>query len=249
MYKYLAKTLILGKKLHYLTSCHSTNDVALDMVRNNKAHEGDVVVTANQTAGRGQRGNSWEAQPGLNLTCSVILKPTYLRASGQFHLNMTVALGVLDYLRKMDSSFILKWPNDIFWNENKVGGILIQNTLKGAQLEWSVVGIGLNVNQDRFDHPKAISLKMIAGETFDLQHVLEGVMQGLEGHYLRSKNRTYDQMKEEYLPHLLGYGSQRRYKATEEFYATITDVTQAGKLELDDGREIRQFDIKEVTFL
>eukprot|EP01137_Pigoraptor_chileana_P015025 Opistho-2@5140 len=107
-----------------------------------------VIITDNQTAGRGQRGNVWEASIGENLTFSLILKPNFLKASEQFQLNVAVSLGVLDCLSEyIDEDLKVKWSNDIYFQNQKMGGILIENTLQGYQIGYSVIGIGLNINQ------------------------------------------------------------------------------------------------------
>ncbi|MDE7136627.1 MAG: biotin--[acetyl-CoA-carboxylase] ligase [Muribaculaceae bacterium] len=141
---------------------------------------GTVVVTDNQTAGRGQRGNSWEAAPGKNLTFSVLLEPQNIAARSQFAISRAVALAVADciahWLRRDDVR--LKWPNDIYVGDDKICGILIENTLEGDRIARSVVGVGINVNQREFmsDAPNPVSMWQIAGMDFDLDILLEDVV-------------------------------------------------------------------------
>ena len=148
MYKIYPKTLFVGQNIIYLPTCQSTNNEALQFLADGTAYEGDMVVTDGQTQGRGQRGNQWIAQSGQNLTFSLVLQPTFLLASEQFWLNMAVSLAVYDSLSPfIPAGLRIKWPNDIYVNDRKMGGILIENALQGYNLAHSVVGIGLNINQ------------------------------------------------------------------------------------------------------
>ena len=147
LYKIYPKTLFCGQIRQYLPSCQSTNDEASALLVKDNAPEGLVVVTDNQMAGRGQRGNVWLAQPGQNLTFSLILKPSFLTATEQFWLNIAVSLGVYDALQPLIGVKLrVKWPNDMYAGSKKLGGMLIENTLHGYHIAASVVGIGLNIN-------------------------------------------------------------------------------------------------------
>lgn len=138
---------------------------------------GLVVSARSQTAGRGQRGNSWESAPGMNLTLSVLLAPSAVEAAGQFAVSEAVALAVAGTVREFlgsDSAPVsVKWPNDIYVADRKIAGILIENIVSGRRLLWSVCGIGLNVNQTCFlsDAPNPVSMAMIAGHRFSLDDV------------------------------------------------------------------------------
>lgn len=134
---------------------------------------GDMLVCREQTAGRGQRGNSWEAKPGLNLTCSLLFIPDNLLASRQFEISMAVSLGVVDFISRLaalDRDVCVKWPNDIYVGDRKICGILIENALQGQYISRSIIGIGLNVNQTLFlsDAPNPVSLAMLTGRVFDI---------------------------------------------------------------------------------
>lgn len=139
---------------------------------------GDVLAVREQTAGRGQRGNSWEAEPGKNLTFSLMLRPRALRAADAFLLSMTVSVGMVKALQRILGIEIqLKWPNDIYAGDLKLAGILIENSFAGNMLGHAVIGIGLNVNQMRFcsDAPNPVSMAQLAGHEFDLNEVLDAV--------------------------------------------------------------------------
>lgn len=151
--------------LQLIDSCPSTN-AAIPR----DAPHGFALMAREQTAGRGQRGNSWEAAPGLNITLSLMLRPRALPAARQFDLSRAVALGVADLLVSLAIGGVaVKWPNDVYVGNDKICGILIENTLSGANIAASVAGIGLNVNQTEFlsPAPNPTSLAAITGRTFD----------------------------------------------------------------------------------
>ncbi len=142
---------------------------------------GYVLAARSQTAGRGQRGNSWEATPGENLTFSMLLKPRNLRPSEQFYISEAVALGVAETLEEYLSSgerVMVKWPNDIYVGDRKICGILIENTIAGGgAISYSVAGVGVNINQRRFysDAPNPVSLYQITGTLYSLEEMLERI--------------------------------------------------------------------------
>ncbi len=139
---------------------------------------GAVVAVRKQTAGRGQRGNSWESEPDANLTFSMLLRPRTIRAASQFELSMLVSLGVCIALEEASGEkFRVKWPNDIYHGDHKICGILIENSLDGFRIGRSIAGIGINVNQTVFvsDAPNPISLANITGCAYDLETLLEKV--------------------------------------------------------------------------
>lgn len=161
----------------WLDSAPSTNTL---MVRDAALYaHGDVLAVREQTAGRGQRGNSWEAEPGKNLSFSLMLRPQALRAADAYHLSMTVSVGIVKALRRILGLKVeLKWPNDIYVGDKKLAGILIENSFSGSRVGHAVVGIGLNVNQTEFrsDAPNPVSMAQIAGHEFDLHAVLNEVV-------------------------------------------------------------------------
>lgn len=137
---------------------------------------GYVLAAREQTGGRGQRGNSWEAAPGQNLTFSMLLRPAHIPARRAFELSMVVAVALADALENYlpDTQVQLKWPNDIYVGDRKLGGILIENAFRGQAIERMIVGVGINVNQDRFvsDAPNPVSLSQLTGRTYDLERML-----------------------------------------------------------------------------
>ena len=136
----------------------------------------NVVVTEFQSSGRGQGKNVWESEAGKNLLFSLALDMSCLKAENQFLLTQMVSVTMIDVLKKYlpEESLFIKWPNDIYFNNKKIAGILIKNEIKGMMLGTSIIGIGLNVNQTSFDEnlPNPISMKMITGNDYDLEAIL-----------------------------------------------------------------------------
>ena len=149
-----------------LDSVDSTNNYAMGRIHAGLAFDGMVCLARHQWAGKGHRGKTWSSEPGQNLIMSLVLEPDKLDISQQFLFSAAVALAILDLARRSEKNgWTVKWPNDIYWNDRKAAGILIESILQGQNWSWAVVGIGMNLNQDRFpdDVPNAVSLKQITG--------------------------------------------------------------------------------------
>jgi len=253
LYKFRPKTLFLGQKINYLPTCQSTNDEAANLIAAGEAVEGLVVITSQQTAGRGQRGNQWEAQTGKNLTFSVILQPSFLQASEQFWLNIAVSLGISDWLETFVGGRLkIKWPNDLYIQQRKIGGILIENTLQGYTIAWSVVGIGLNINQSHFQYPTATSLlnETPTDSEFVLSDLITSLLEALEKRYLALRTGQRDVLKTAYLQRLFRYQEEHLFKQGETYFrGSITGVDETGRLAIETGHELRFFAFKEVEFV
>lgn len=253
MSKIYPKTLFVGQKIHYLPTCQSTNDEASALIARTDPAEGTLIRTDNQTAGRGQRGNQWEAKSGENLTVSVILKPTFLSASEQFWLNIAVSLGIYDTLQPLVGDALrIKWPNDLYVSDQKLGGILIENTLHGYSIAWSVVGIGLNVNQTEFSYPTATSLQQQTPlpNGYDLSGLLSRLCETLEQRYLQLRSGQRDILKTSYLQTLYRCQEEHLFESDgRRFRGVIIGVDETGRLAIADGDQVRYFGFKEVSFV
>ncbi|WP_259016732.1 biotin--[acetyl-CoA-carboxylase] ligase [Emticicia fluvialis] len=251
MNNFQPKTLFIGKNTIYLPSCHSTNDVAAEKIQNEKIFDGTLVITSDQTAGRGQRGNTWETMPGQNITMSVILKPDFLSAADQFNLNIAVSLGVHLFLSKyIQAGLTVKWPNDIYVGNRKIAGILIENSLAGSRLSHAIVGIGVNINQLSFSNSKVISLRLATQQDeFDLEALVGELCICLEKYYLQLRNGHIAEQKKEYLQHLFRFDETHYYTSGQERFAgKIVDVAPNGALMIEVNGAVRTFDFKEVAF-
>ncbi len=251
MYKTLTDTLFIGKNIINLSKCHSTNDIAANILQSNRLFEGTVIVAQEQTIGKGQRGNIWKSQPNLNLTFSVILEPKFLKIKDQFFLNIITSLAISDALSDLAKIALkVKWPNDIYSCEKKIGGILIENSVKGNVLNTAVIGIGLNINQKEFDRlPNATSLLNVADTVFDLEEVLNTVLQNIEKRYLQLKSGEFEQLRQTYLKKLYWYKEEHTFQSDREFTGVIIGIDEYGKLLVEKDDEIKAFDLKEIRFV
>jgi BirA family biotin operon repressor/biotin-[acetyl-CoA-carboxylase] ligase len=158
-------------KFIILESVDSTNNYAMAMTQRGVASSGDAVFAMEQHAGKGRRGKTWESPKGENILLTILAQMQWLPVKDQFFLSMAVALACYDLFSKYSKETItIKWPNDIFLNDSKAGGILIENVIKGNLWQWAIIGLGLNINQVDFtkDKLKAVSLKQGSGEHFDV---------------------------------------------------------------------------------
>ena len=253
MHKFLASSLIIGKPIINVPKCHSTNDFVTELALKRELMEGGVVVTPCQIKGRGQRGNSWESNPGENLTFSVLLQPHFLDINKQIYLNYITALAVTDYLDKVlsDEASLVKWPNDVFVKGRKISGILIENTLKKNKMDRSVLGIGLNIHQKEFITSKAISLSMLTGKEYDLENSLEQLLMGLERRYLQLRNGNEERIKEEYIKKMYWKDEEHLFKMDDHYKnkGIIRGVDDRGWLEVEIEGKLRQFNFKEIEYL
>lgn len=254
MYNIQPNTLFTGKLITYLPNCHSTNDIAVQMIQSgNIVMEGTVIITDNQTAGRGQRGNIWEAKSGENLTFSLILKPNFLKASDQFQLNVAISLGVFDFLSEfIDDNLSVKWSNDIYHKNKKMGGILIENFLQGSHLIHSIIGIGLNINQIEFNNEIATSLRKITQNPlkYDLSELLKKLLESIENKYLKIRNNDYALLKARYLENLYRFNAYHYFKKNgQQFLGKIIGIDETGKLGIETDGQVIYFDFKEVEFV
>lgn len=253
MYKIYPKTLFIGQIVQYLPSCQSTNDEAADAIAHERASEGLIVITDRQTAGRGQRGNHWQAEPAQNLTFSLVLRPAFLSPPEQFWLNMAVSLGIADALDPLTGSRLrIKWPNDLYVDDQKLGGILIENIVQGHTLAWAVAGIGLNINQVTFSYPTATSLQALfpLPGNYNLPGVLTMLAESIERRYLQLRAGQRESIRAAYLQRLFRYQEAHYFRAQGVlFRGTIIGVDPTGHLAIQVDDEVNYFGFKEVEFV
>ena len=253
MYKSIYDTLIIGKKVIYLPTCHSTNDIAAELVRSGASMEGAVVITDDQTKGRGQRGTTWVAQQGMNLTMSVLLTPVFLPIAEQFLISQAMALGISSYLNNYSDKVKIKWPNDIYIDDKKICGTLIENSIQGTSLASSVIGIGVNVNQIVFDNPRATSLAKIFGHNFNLNEEFSKLVRHLDAWYLKLKSINHkEEIRVAYLDNLYGYNQLCLFRYQNKIISgTVTGITNYGRICIlfENDSEIKELDLKEVEWI
>ncbi|GAB3228599.1 biotin--[acetyl-CoA-carboxylase] ligase [Hymenobacter seoulensis] len=236
-----------------MPECASTNTEAQLLAGQNRATDGCCVITDKQTAGRGQRGNQWEAAPGENLTLSVVWHPGFLPAADQFLLSQAVALAVHDWLSSLlgpDPALRVKWPNDLLFGSQKLGGILIENTLSGSKIQHSVVGIGININQREFDVVTATSLACLTNRAYHLPLLAARLLESLERRYLQLRAGRIGSLRTEYLRVLYRYQEEHEYETgNQRLRGQIMGVDEAGRLALAVQGQLRYFDLKEIRYL
>lgn len=212
-----------------------------------------VVSADEQTAGKGMGNNGWESEVGKNLTFSLAVDMGFLPAERLFLLSKAVPLGIIEVLDELlpAEKLSIKWPNDIFYENRKLAGILINSTIKASMMDISIIGIGLNINQMQFQdwptHP--ISLKMISGKDFDLQPLLEQIAEHIIMKVEQLKTGPTS-IEQDYLKRLFRYHTWADYEVDREVLRLfMTGIDQFGRLQLVDEQQTSYtFDIKEIKF-
>ena len=218
-----------------------------------QTEEWTVVAARSQTAGRGQQGNHWASEPGLNLTFSLLLKPTFLLPARQFGLTHAVALGVADYARQRVEGVSLKWPNDVMVGDRKLSGILIESRLCGGRFAAAVCGIGLNLNQTHFgpEAGRPTSLVLLTGRHYDPEAELELLLTALQRRYETLRQGRTAELEADYLGLLYRRNVAARYRYHDrELTATATGTDDEGHLLLATAEGVQlRCAMKEVEFL
>jgi BirA family biotin operon repressor/biotin-[acetyl-CoA-carboxylase] ligase len=249
----MSSQLIIGNTLLKLNAVGSTNSYAHTLLKNQKIAEGLVIWAIEQTSGRGQMGTNWHSTPGDSLTFSVILTPRFLPLQRQFLLNKAVSCAVHAYAAEKNMTGVrIKWPNDVYIGEQKAGGILIENSIQGDTFQSSIVGIGLNLNQESFPGlPQATSFRQHAHQRFDAEQELPLLLSHLDRWYLRLRRNDEELINKTYQETLYGMDSWKLYRSGEDiFRAKVTGVNESGLLEImtEDG-SIRSYRFKEIEKL
>jgi len=231
----------------------STNNYANRQIMTGTIPECTVFLAYNQKNGKGQINNTWESEPGKNLTFSLVLNPVSLEISDQFMISKVVTLGISTVLKTMVKDLKIKWPNDIYAGNKKLGGILIENSVISGRITCSVVGIGLNINQKVFKSkaPNPVSLKQITGQDYDLLPLLDKIISAIKVYYEKLREGKFKEINRLFLDEMFRFNRKCLYKSSEgEFYGKITGVNEIGQLMIEtENRTIRQFHFKEVEFI
>ena len=239
--------------LIHISETNSTNNYLQSLCSKQKVEELTVVVADFQTSGRGQRGNSWESDSGKNLLFSIVIFPEFLEARRQFLISQIISLAIKEELDTYTTDISIKWPNDIYWKEKKICGMLIENDLMGRNISQSIAGIGININQETFHSfaPNPVSLRQITGKEFDLFEILKNIVLRIQSYYSLLKKGNTESIVCQYEMSLFRKEGMHRFKdANGEFLALIICVEPEGRLILED--EIlnkRGYMFKEVEYL
>ena len=246
MSKKPANNLFKDKTNVYVTECLSTNDFLMQLSLKNSIEEGSVVITDFQTKGKGQRNNFWSSNRQENLLFSFILFPK-IKLSEQFILHIITSLSVYHSLKKIGLSNVkIKWPNDIYVNNKKICGILIENQIFKKRIKKSILGIGININQKDFGNIKATSIYNEINKKTNRKEVLSL----FKSYFSKEYNEMDSLNKESYKKKLLGFNKILHYRSKENrFSGKIIDVKNDGKISLMINYKIKHFDFGSLELL
>lgn len=245
--------MIIGSNLFFYKNLSSTNNVAIELLKERELPEGSVIYADFQTSGKGQPGNRWESEEGKNLLLSIILYPSSVSPVEQFLLSMTISLGLCDFIDRHYEGSKIKWPNDIYVKNDKIAGILTENSLMEYTIENSVAGIGFNINQEKFppEIPNPVSLKLLTGQEYDTDTCLKELLSDLDKRYKQLLYGNRDELRGEYINHLYRFNEYHNYRAEErEFKGKIIDISFSGLLSIEEKNgKIREFSFREIDFV
>jgi BirA family transcriptional regulator, biotin operon repressor / biotin---[acetyl-CoA-carboxylase] ligase len=245
--------MIIGSKLFFFENLPSTNSHTAYLLKTNDLHEGSVIYTNYQTAGKGQLNNKWESEDGKNLLISIVLFPTMIDPSGQFLISMTISLGVCDFLKRYVPHCAIKWPNDIYVKNDKIAGILIENHILGNTIGETIVGIGLNINQKKFlsDAPNPVSLSLLTGSDLDLSICLNQLTSDIDRRYKQLISGNSTEIRNEYILMLFRLNKWKSYSdCSGRFKGRIVTVGEDGRLHIEKRPgNIVGYTFKEVGFI
>ena len=245
-------TQFIGQHIIYKAVCASTNSLAAQCLDKTNLPAGTVVITDHQYQGRGQRGHVWYSEPNKNLTFSVILYPTFLAAQQSFALNIITTLAIQHVLALyIPSELSIKWPNDIYCQDKKLGGILIENMIERRKLKTSIIGIGLNVNQVCFTLLTPTSLSLVCQRTFSLQRLLAQLLASLESNYLQLQAQDITLLKAAYLRNMYWIDEIHVFQdTTHTFQGKIKSIDAIGRLTIEQANGTsKRYNMQEVTFI
>jgi BirA family transcriptional regulator, biotin operon repressor / biotin---[acetyl-CoA-carboxylase] ligase len=247
----------LGSPFIELQSVESTNNYALAQIHANLAQPGTCYFAHEQTAGKGQRGKSWATEKDANIIMTVVLRPGFLHLFQQFQLSACVAVATYQLLKKYaGTSVMIKWPNDLYWKDHKIGGVLIENVIAKVKMEpatwdWAVVGIGVNVNQMKFPSAikKASSLKQITGDELDPLALAKELCATLDLTYKKLAKSGFASIHIDYNTHLYKKNEIVKFRrGNRVFEGTVKSVNETGQLIVENGIE-EKFDFGEVEWV
>ena len=245
--------MIIGSKKIFLKKLTSTNSYLSQLLLTELMTEGTIIQAGFQTAGRGQKYNKWESEDSKNLIFSILLYPCFIPPAKQFLISMAISMGISDFLSRHTDRCRIKWPNDIYVNNDKIAGILIENSLMDNEIKSSVAGIGFNINQVDFmsDAPNPVSLKMITGCEHDLKLTLDQLLSDLDKRYKQLLKGEFLKIRNEYNLNLFRLSEWCQYSdGKKEFTGRIKSAGEDGRLliENSDGT-VNGYLFKEVDFI
>jgi BirA family biotin operon repressor/biotin-[acetyl-CoA-carboxylase] ligase len=249
----------VGAALIELQSVDSTNNYARGLIssvgmpeRNLRDLHGTTILAKEQTAGKGQMGKSWEAEKDANILMSIIVVPHSTQLTRQFELSACVAVSLHKFFAThAGDETKIKWPNDLYWNDRKTGGVLIESGIKDGQWIWSIIGMGININQTVFPDnlPNPVSLTQVTGLRYNVPDLATQLCSSLEYNFQQLSNNAFDDIFSYYNQNLYGAGKKVRLKKQNRIFdAVIKNVSKDGRLIVECGVE-ESFSFGEVEFV
>lgn len=252
MYSAQTSSRLIGRDVLYLPECGTTNTELQKFVRSGEKRDGLILITDHQWAGRGQGSRTWTAEPGRNLTFSILLIDP-VAPSDLFYLNVFCALAVSDAIMEFCSSaapVVVKWPNDVWLSGKKTCGILVESVIQGNTVPYAIAGIGINVNQTHFPVPAATSLKSFSGREWSLPETFNRVVTHLDRRYAQVRNGEWTQLMEVWMTRLYRRGECHRFEdAAGAFEGVITGVDGSGRLMVSTDKGMRIFAHQEIRYI
>lgn len=240
-----------------LQSVDSTNNYARQLIHAGLAQHGTAIFAHEQVAGKGQRGKGWTSEKNQNIALSIILNSLPLPLSRQFQLSASVSTGVYDFFSKYAGEKTkIKWPNDLYWQDRKAGGILIESIIERGKSkmglwEWAIIGVGININQTTFSPhlPNPVSLKQITGKGFETVLLAKELYGYVERKFQLLIKNGFDAIYDEYLLNLYKINEKVRFKKESRvFEAIIKKVTPTGQLVVQHAIE-EEFNFGEIEWV
>ncbi len=239
------------KNYKFETTIDSTNSELKRIQSLETLPEFYAIRTGFQSAGKGQIGNSWEAQRGKNILFSMLLRPHHIAIPEQFLLSQIVSVAIVKVMQSYKVECEIKWPNDIYVGDKKLGGILIENSLRGSKIDYSIIGVGLNINQSLFksNAPNPISTFSILSKKIDLKKLFVELIEEIKQLYLHENSKVVKSEYKQYLYRKNGFFNYK-YPDNKLFEAEINSIEDNGKLWLRKrSGEVECFYFKEVEFV
>ncbi len=240
---------MIGQKIISLSVVDSTNNYTAKLHSTHQIDHGAVILAENQSNGRGQRGTEWQSEPGKNLTFSFLLTEINLSVMDQFRLNQLASLALVNTLSDKGVDALIKWPNDIYVGKNKIAGMLIENSIGSEGLKSSIIGIGLNLNQEDFRKLQATSIKNLTGKDQNIHETLFSFI-----YHFNEMLELLDEpelLTAKYLDNLLGVKSPIGFSYDDQqFTGHVKGLDEIGRIHLTaNGSEHGPFSLKEVSFI
>ncbi|MFO7869244.1 MAG: biotin--[acetyl-CoA-carboxylase] ligase [Bacteroidales bacterium] len=240
------------KNIYYYNELSSTNTCAYALMQHKKTPEYTVIVSENQTHGKGQKNAVWESNPGENLTFSIIVYPDHISANKQFVISECISLAIRNVVAHYCAEVFIKWPNDIYVGDKKIAGILLEHILSGYTIAGSVIGVGLNCNQTTFSEsiPNPVSVKQCIAHTVSVKELLYEVLEEFYVVYSHTKTDPLG-VHATYLQHIYLFNTFSTYKDKDGvFLGKIIDIEQNGVLHIqDEHNQKRTYFFKEVELV